>query len=50
MAKNSKSRRLTQQGKVTVEQHSQRFPYRSTLDEAEKEKIEFMKESSLGGI
>jgi len=50
MAKNSKSKRFTQQGKVTVEQHAQRFPYRSTLDEAEKEKIEFMKESSLGGI
>ncbi|RWR14532.1 competence protein [Siminovitchia fortis] len=50
MAKNSKSRRFTNQGKNSVEQHAQRFPYRSTLDEAEKEKIEFMKESSLGGI
>lgn len=50
MAKNSKSRRFTQQGKVSVEKHAEKFPYRATQDEAEKEKIEFMKESSLGGI
>ncbi|MBD8003834.1 competence protein [Bacillus norwichensis] len=50
MAKNSKSRRFTHQGKNSVEQHAQRFPYRSTLDEAEKEKIDFMKESSIGGF
>jgi hypothetical protein len=50
MAKNSKSRRFAQQGKISEKKHSERFPYRSTLADAEKEKIDFMKESSLGGI
>lgn len=37
MGKNSKSKRFVQHGKNSVEQHAQRFPYRSTMDEAEKE-------------
>lgn len=50
MGKRSKSKRFIQQGKNSVEKHAERFPYRSTLADAENKKIEFMEESSLGGI
>ncbi|MFD1706940.1 competence protein [Siminovitchia sediminis] len=49
MAKNSKSRRFTYQGKNSVEQHAQRFPYRSTFDEVEKKKVDSIGNTSFGG-
>ncbi|MBS4177415.1 competence protein [Lederbergia citrea] len=50
MGKRSKSKRFIHQGKNSVQLHAERFPYRSTLEEAENKKIAFMEESSLGGI
>ncbi|WP_278309203.1 hypothetical protein [Oceanobacillus zhaokaii] len=38
MGKGSKSRRFTQQGSDSVKKHAERFPYRSTLAEAEAER------------
>ncbi|WP_281271843.1 hypothetical protein [Oceanobacillus chungangensis] len=38
MGKGSKSRRFTQQGADSVKKHAERFPYRSTLAEAETER------------
>ncbi|WP_369900682.1 competence protein [Bacillus manliponensis] len=46
MGKKNKSKRFTQQGADVVSQHDARFPYRSTLAEAEKER----NNSSLGGF
>ncbi|KYC97225.1 hypothetical protein MXL46_14390 [Heyndrickxia sporothermodurans] len=50
MGKRNKSKRFVQQGKDAVSKHAERFPYRSTLAEAEERQVEYMKESSLGGI
>ncbi|MEK3887414.1 competence protein [Bacillus sp. FSL K6-3431] len=50
MGKRSKSKRFIHQGKNSVEQHAERFPYRSTLADEEDKKIEIAKESPLGGI
>lgn len=36
MGKQSKSKRFIQQGKDSLKQHAARFPYRSTLEEAEQ--------------
>ncbi|MED2944039.1 hypothetical protein P4282_16445 [Bacillus swezeyi] len=36
MSKRSKSKRFIQQGKDSLKQHAERFPYRSTLEEAEQ--------------
>ncbi|MED4461585.1 hypothetical protein [Metabacillus fastidiosus] len=36
MGKRNKSKRFVQQGKDTVTKHAERFPYRSTMSEAEK--------------
>lgn len=38
LGKGSKSRRFTQQGADSVRKHAERFPYRSTLAEAERQK------------
>ena len=40
MGKRSKSKRFVQQGKVSVEKHAEKFPYRSTFEEAERRKSE----------
>ncbi len=50
LGKRNKSKRFVQQGKDAVAKHAERFPYRSTLAEAEEQQTELMKESSLGGI
>ncbi|MBS4210650.1 competence protein [Bacillus sp. FJAT-50079] len=47
MSKRSKSKRFIHQGKNAVELHAERFPYRSTLAEAEEKKIT---DPTLGGI
>ncbi|WP_077617256.1 competence protein [Bacillus sinesaloumensis] len=46
----NKSKRFVHQGADAVQQHSQRFPYRSTLAEAEEKKERNVENSSLGGI
>ncbi|MEH7457832.1 competence protein [Bacillus sp. JJ1127] len=46
MGKKNKSKRFTQQGADAVKMHAARFPHRSTLAEAEKERSN----SSLGGV
>ncbi|CAM4059477.1 competence protein [Lederbergia lenta] len=50
MGKRSKSKRFIQQGKNSVEQHAERFPYRSTLADEEEKEMNFMEETSLGGL
>jgi hypothetical protein len=50
LGKRNKSKRFVQQGKDAVTKHAEQFPYRSTYAEAEARQIDFMKESSLGGI
>ncbi|WP_283248440.1 hypothetical protein [Bacillus sp. FJAT-49711] len=35
MGKKSKSKRFVQHGKNSIEKHAERFPYRSTFEEAE---------------
>lgn len=46
MGKKNKSKRFTQQGADAVMKHAERFPYRGTLADAEKER----NNSSLGGV
>ncbi|MEH7224883.1 competence protein [Bacillus sp. JJ1566] len=46
----NKSKRFVQQGADAVQQHAQRFPYRSTLAEAEAQKKQNVENPSLGGI
>ncbi|MEK5443779.1 MULTISPECIES: competence protein [Fredinandcohnia] len=46
----NKSKRFVHQGADAVQQHAQRFPYRSTLAEAEAKKKANVENSSLGGI
>ena len=48
MGKRSKAKRFIQQGKNSVEKHAERFPYRSTLEEAENKKWTLRKEFPLG--
>lgn len=50
LGKSNKSKRFVQQGKDAVSQHDARFPYHYTMADAEKQQVEYMKESSLGGI
>lgn len=50
LGKRNKSKRFVQQGKDSVTKHAERIPYHSTMAEAEERQIQFMKESSLGGI
>ncbi|WP_170006701.1 hypothetical protein [Bacillus fonticola] len=49
MGKGKHSRRFVQQGKNAVKQHDQQFTYHSTYAEAEAEKMQNVKNSSLGG-
>lgn len=49
MGKSNKSKRFVQQGKDTVTKHDERFPYHTTLSEAEDRK-ERQTDTSLGGI
>jgi hypothetical protein len=48
MGKRNKSKRFIQQGSDTVTKHDERFPYRSTLAEAEAQKERA--HSTLGGV
>jgi hypothetical protein len=50
MGKRNKSKRFVQQGKDTVTKHDERFPYRTTLSEAEESKTKQSFDTSLGGI
>ncbi|MEI5906510.1 hypothetical protein WAK64_05500 [Bacillus spongiae] len=50
MGKSNKSKRFIQQGKNTVSKHDDRIPYHLTLAEAEAQKLQNVKDSSLGGI
>jgi len=50
LGKRNKSKRFVQQGKDAVSKHDERFPYRFTYAEAEERQLEFMKDSSLGGL
>ncbi|MBM7586499.1 hypothetical protein JOC86_003051 [Bacillus pakistanensis] len=49
-SRSNKSRRFVQQGKIAVSKHDDRIPYHTTLAEAEAKKLEYVKESSLGGV
>ncbi|WP_078548166.1 competence protein [Litchfieldia alkalitelluris] len=46
----NKSKRFVQQGVDSLQKYSERFPYRSTLAEAEEKKRENVEKSSYGGI
>lgn len=50
MGKRNRSKRFVQQGKDAITKHSERFPYRMTYAEAEAQKMENAKDSSLGGL
>lgn len=50
MGKRNKSKRFVQQGVDTVTKHAERIPYHTTYAEAEAQKLENVKESSLGGV
>ncbi len=50
MARSNKSRRFVQQGKDSVNKHSERIPYHMTYAEAEAYKMANRHESSPGGI
>ncbi len=50
MGKRNKSKRFVQQGVDAVSKHDDRIPYHTTYAEAEAQKMENVKESSLGGI
>ncbi|MEK4029662.1 MULTISPECIES: hypothetical protein [Bacillaceae] len=39
MGKRNKSKRFVQQGKDSVTQHAERFPYRTTYSEAEEKRF-----------
>lgn len=41
MGKSSKSKRFVQQGSDAINKHSEKFPYHSTLAEAEQRKGKF---------
>ncbi|WP_179151935.1 hypothetical protein [Oceanobacillus senegalensis] len=47
MGKRSKSKRFIQQGADSVRKHAERFPYRSTLSERNREKNDT---DTLGGF
>ncbi len=49
MGRSNKSKRFVQQGTDFISKHDERFPYRSTLAEAEEKKMKNITESSLGG-
>ena len=46
MGKRNKSKRFVQQGKMAVSKHSERFPYRLTMAEAEQNQHS----STCGGL
>lgn len=45
-----KSRRFIQRGVNSVQKHAERIPYHTTYAEAEAQKMENVKDSSLGGV
>ncbi|WP_246938633.1 hypothetical protein [Bacillus pinisoli] len=50
MGRSSKSNRFVQKNKDFVTKHDERFPYHSTLAEAEAKKLENVETSSYGGV
>ncbi|MEH7355555.1 hypothetical protein V7150_18675 [Neobacillus drentensis] len=50
MGKSNKSKRFVQQGKDSINKHSERIPYHMTYAEAESQKMANVHDSSLGGI
>ncbi len=50
MGKSNKSKRFVQQGVDSQQKYSERFPYRSTLAEAEEKQKTDVEKSSYGGI
>jgi hypothetical protein len=50
MGKSSKSKRFVQRGVDSIQRYSERFPYRTTLAEAEERKRQNRDSSSLGGV
>ena len=49
MGRSNKSKRFVQQGVDSVTKHAERIPYHMTYAEAEAEKLENVKKSSIGG-
>ncbi|WP_170150273.1 hypothetical protein [Oceanobacillus halophilus] len=47
MGKRSKSKRFTQQGADSIKKHAERFPYRSTLAERNRQQDD---QDTLGGF
>jgi len=50
MGKSSKSKRFVQQGVDSLQKYSERFPYRSTLAEAEEKERNNRNETTHGGL
>ncbi|WP_456275892.1 hypothetical protein [Bacillus sp. AK128] len=50
MGRSSKSKRFVQKGKDFITKHDEKFPYHSTLAEAEEKKLENVEKSSYGGV
>ena len=50
MGKSSKSKRFVQQGVDSLQKYSERFPYRSTLAEAEEKQRNKSNETTFGGL
>ncbi|WP_210364607.1 hypothetical protein [Bacillus sp. REN3] len=49
MGKRNKSKRFVQQGADTVAKHDERIPYHTTYADAEAQKLENVRNASLGG-
>ena len=49
LGKSNKSKRFVQQGADSVTKHAERIPYHMTYAEAEAEKLQNVKDSSIGG-
>ncbi len=49
LGKSNKSKRFVQQGVDSVTKHAERIPYHMTYAEAEAEKLQNVKDSSIGG-
>ncbi|MFC4322349.1 hypothetical protein [Litchfieldia salsa] len=50
MGKSNKSKRFVKDGVDSLQKYSERFPYHSTLAEAEEKKKQNVETSSYGGI
>jgi hypothetical protein len=50
MGRSNKSKRFVQQSNDFITKHDERFPYRSTLAEAEEKTLKNVEKSSFGGV